>query len=230
MNNPIKNGCALLLVMLLSISGCGKRKQVEKNTQKTKAPSEIAMPITQSDEVKSVFDDDLAEFALIDEAQTADNSKVTHAENCLPDQENEEDLVNEFSWIEDEEKRNESLKTVYFDFDKYAIKADQEEVVSHNTKTIKEILTQKSTSKNIVVVEGHACSSAGSAAYNMALSEKRAKVFADHLTKAGIPQNQVKIVGRGQECPVRDGQGRPLTGNRTQQALNRRDEINIVHA
>jgi len=33
----------------------------------------------------------------------------------------EEDVTNEFSWINGEDKREQNLKTIYFDFDKYAI-------------------------------------------------------------------------------------------------------------
>ena len=129
-------------------------------------------------------------------------------------------------------KRNEDLKTVYFDFDKYSIRKDQESVVAQNVDTIKNTLAQQESgkAKKVVVIEGNACSSAGSAAYNMALSEKSAKVFADRLVASGISRDKIKVVGRGQECPAVDAGGKPCTGSKEQQWLNRRDEINLVKA
>lgn len=230
MNSPIKKGSALLLVMLLSVSGCGKRKKCLQPCESTKEVSELAMPVASTTEdIQSTFDDDIAEFALVDD-MTKDGKKQAKDLN-VPEESLEEDLTNEFSWIDEEENRDESLKAVYFDFDKHAIRADQEATVCQNIEVLKKKLNEntKAKSKMTVVVEGNSCSSAGSAAYNMALSEKRAKVLADRLVGAGIARTQVKIVGRGQECPAMVN-GKPVSGNRQQQWLNRRDEINIINA
>jgi len=65
--------------------------------------------------------------------------------------------------------------------------------------------------KATVIIEGHACHSAGSAIYNLALSENAAKVLADRLVDAGISRGQIKIVGRGNQFPaIKDG--KPVTG------------------
>ena len=75
-----------------------------------------------------------------------------------------------------------------------------------------------------IVVEGHA-SPEGSSAYNLALSEKRAKALRDRLVAAGVPANLIKIVGRGKEMPV-------LANNSDRQAnwVNRRDEIRLIYS
>lgn len=231
MNSPIKKGSALLLVMLLSVAGCGKRKKCVQPCEPTKEVSELSMPVAAAtEEVKSAFDEDISEFALVDEMPNA-VQKESKPDVKLPEEPMEEDLTNEFSWIDEEENRDESLKTVYFDFDKYAIRPDQESAVCQNVEVLKKKLTasEKAGSKSTVIVEGNSCSSAGSAAYNMALSEKRAKVLADRLVGAGISRDQIKVVGRGQECPAMVD-GKPVCGNREQQWANRRDEINIIHA
>ena len=59
----------------------------------------------------------------------------------------------------------------------------------------------------------------------MALSEKRAKTVADKLIAAGIPQENIKVVARGQECPEKDSFGNEITGSIAQQAPNRRAEF-----
>jgi peptidoglycan-associated lipoprotein len=228
MNSPIKKGSALLLVMLLSVAGCGKKRKCMQSCEQSKEISEIAMPVNQSSEdVKSKFDDDISEFALVDE--TPNDTKKTDIKS--EEIAEEEDLNNEFSWIDEEDVRDESLKTVYFDFDKYSIRADQEASVCQDIDTLKKKISEaeKTGSKMTVVVEGNACNSSGSAAYNMALSEKRAKILADRLVGSGIPRTQVKVVGRGQEYPAMVN-GKPVTGTREEQWLNRRDEINIINA
>ena len=230
----MKKGCVLLLVMLLSVSGCGKKKKcADKCLSTTGKEVAVAMPVGQeSKELQSVFDEDIAEFALVDEAVA--DAKVSKPEVLAKANEvvAEEDSINEFSWIDDEDQRSQGLKTVYFDFDEYAIKHDQQAVVKKDVDVVKQTIAdaEKAGKKVTAVVEGHACHSAGSASYNLALSEKRAKVLKDRLVEAGIPNNQIKVVGRGQECPAIGKDGKPVTGTREQQWQNRRDEINIIRA
>lgn len=231
----MKKGCALLLVTLLSVAGCGKKKKAaEKCLPANEKEMAVSMPVGQGPkELQSVFDDDISEFALVDETPTDIKAPVTDVvANTNEKKSEDEELINEFSWIDDEDQRPQGLKTVYFDFDKYTIKQDQEAVVAEDVKVLKNTLSeaQKTGKKVVAVVEGHACHSAGSASYNLALSEKRAKVLKDRLVVAGIPSKQIKVVGRGQECPAIGKDGKPVTGAREQQWQNRRDEINIIRA
>ncbi len=232
MNSPIKKGSVLLLVMLLSIAGCGKKKKYAEKPKANSKESTVSMPLTQDKkELSSVFDDDIAEFALLDETTDAECKKqvpvAIHDGNAT-----DEDMGDEFTWIDEADETGKDLKTVYFDFDKYAIKHDQETTVAHDIEVLKQIIAQaeKDGKKVTVVIEGHACHSAGSASYNLALSEKRAKVLKDRLVQAGIPNANIKIVGRGQECPALTSDGKPVTGSREAQWLNRRDELNIIRA
>ena len=229
----MKKGSVLLLVMLLSVSGCGKKKKAaDKCLCSNGKEVAINMPTDQSKELQSVFDDDIAEFALVDEpvadTKVAVADKVTKTGDAVAD----EDLNNEFSWVDDEDQSQQGLETVYFDFDKYAIKQDQEAAVNNDIQALKRTMAEakKAGKKATAVVEGHACHSAGSASYNLALSEKRAKVLKDRLVGAGIPSNEIKVVGRGQECPAIGKDGKPVTGSREQQWPNRRDKINMINA
>lgn len=229
MNNPMKKGCVLLLIMLLSVSGCGKKKKpADKCIAASDKDATVSMPIGQSKEL--VFDDDIAEFALVDDVATAAKTPSTTVAKADKKASVEEE-GDEFSWIDDEEQRQD-LKTVFFDFDKYAIKKDQEVAVDQDIKAVKTALAvaEKEGKKVTAIVEGHACHSAGSASYNLALSEKRAKVLKDRLVEGGIPSSQIKVVGRGQECPSIGKDGKPVTGTREQQWPNRRDEINLIRA
>lgn len=228
MNNPMKKGCVLLLVMLLSVAGCGKKKKATDKTISSNKGAAVSMPAGQ-DSKELVFDNDIAEFALVDDTIQTEKpavSTVAKADAKLT----EEDVTDEFSWIDDEERQG--IKTVYFEFDQYAIKQDQEVAVEQDAKAIKSALAkaEKEGKKATAVVEGHACHSAGSASYNLALSEKRAKVLKDRLVQSGVSSENIKVVGRGQECPAIGKDGKPVTGTREQQWPNRRDEINILNA
>lgn len=225
MNNISKKSSTLLIIMLLSVAGC-RKKCLEKTIPVCNKQPEVSTPLTQEPkEQKSVFDEDVDEFSLVDEPPVANNpsTPTKQASKEIP----EESFQEEFSWIEEEEQpEQQALKSVYFDFNKYAIKQDQETSVDQNVKTIKTVLNKNN--KQTIVVEGHSCHSAGSAAYNLALSEKRAKVLADRLVASGVSRDKIKVVGRGQECPALDTTGKPCTGTREQQWLNRRDELNLV--
>ena len=202
----MKKGCVLLVVLLIGVSGCAKRTKKGEAVKETKPvttaqASDVAIPMAQ-DQSRSFFDDDLEGFELTDNQN--DTAKPEAIAQAKPQQAVEKqptkELEDEFAWVEEDEKRGQNdLNIVYFDFDKYIIKQNEEEKVVSNTAAIKKMLDdqEKKGLKATVVIEGHACHSAGSAIYNLALSEKRAKVLADRLVDAGISRSQIKIIGRG---------------------------------
>ncbi|MGH6905858.1 MAG: OmpA family protein [Geminicoccaceae bacterium] len=62
-----------------------------------------------------------------------------------------------------------------------------------------------------IVVTGHT-DTVGSAAYNLALSERRAAMVADELIRRGVPATDIVTVGRGEEdllVPTADGVNEP---------------------
>lgn len=219
------------LLLVLIISGCGgKRKNVaqKKVALKSDQFSEVSIPVADNSAVKSFFDDEIGEFTLIED----DDARMDELKDegpCIAETLQLQDDT-DFSWVEEEEKQQD-LKVVYFDFDKYAIRSDQEAILADNIECLKKMLQEADGigQDPTIVIEGHACSSAGSRVYNLALSEKRAEALIDRLVSAGISRSKIKIVGRGQEVPaVVDG--RPVVGDRDAQWPNRRDEIRIIYA
>lgn len=205
---------ALLLSVLVGLSGCGKKgpKNAVKNGKKV-AWNDVSVPVAD-DGLRSNFDDDLNGFELVDDA-----NKAVLAQNDAKD----------FAWAAGQNE--DGLNPVYFDFDRFAIRPDQEEVVGSDVKKVKNDLkvAQKKGDAPVIVVEGHACHAAGSSVYNMALSEKRAKVLADRLSKEGVPSETIKIVGRGKEVPAMIN-GKAVSGDREEQWPNRRDEIRVIYS
>jgi outer membrane protein OmpA-like peptidoglycan-associated protein len=227
MNTSARNGCYLLLVLLISAPGCGgdsKKVKTQKIAKKDTAVfSEINIPVA-GDNVKSFFDEDLEEFVLIDqENSTADKKIAQESKNsAIP----HEPALDDFSWVE--EANTNEFKTVYFEFDRYELKQDQTTAVERDVELVKKLIAQGETPT--IVIEGHACHSAGSRTYNLALSEKRAQVLADKLVEAGVARENIKIVARGSEVPVRDQKGKTISGDKEQQWPNRRDEIHVIYS
>jgi outer membrane protein OmpA-like peptidoglycan-associated protein len=204
----MKKYAYLLLILLAAVPGCGKKKNKGKKHGKDVA-KEINIP-TAEDGIKSVFNDELGEFTL------AEDGTVIR-KTALSDE--------DFSWLDD---KKDGFKRVFFEFDQYKIKADQESSLASNIQRAKKVIDENPGKSVTLVVNGHGCTSAGSAVYNLALSEKRAKVLADKLKLAGIEASKIKIVGRGFEVPAHDKNGQPVTGNRETQWPNRRDEIQVI--
>jgi peptidoglycan-associated lipoprotein len=86
------------------------------------------------------------------------------------------------------------LKDVFFEFDKSVIRDDQKSALNEDVTWLKGNARAKLT------VEGH-CDERGTAEYNLALGERRAKAVKDYLVAAGIPANLVSTISYGKERP-----------------------------
>jgi peptidoglycan-associated lipoprotein len=88
-----------------------------------------------------------------------------------------------------------ALKEVYFDFDKYNIRAEDAKTLDANAAWL------KSNGDNLVLIEGH-CDERGTNEYNLALGERRAKATMNYLVSQGIQANRITIISYGEERPV----------------------------
>ena len=232
----MKKLCALSLIVLLSFPGCvcRKKKEKEKKTKKMGKRidvfSSVNIPLVEDTEepiedksILSFFDAEIEEFTA-----TGDAFNIVVADG--EQDENIATSLDDFSWVEAANEEDE-FKSVYFSFNHYGIQDDQKETIDQNIMHVKEELAiaQRTDSQPTVVVEGHACHSAGSSVYNLALSERRAKYVSDMIVAAGVSRDQIKVVGRGQEMPaVVDS--KTVTGSRENQWLNRRVEMRVIYS
>ncbi len=234
----MKKGCLLTVVFLLSLPGCIDRKKKAEKPKKTMKKvdvfSSVNIPLAEDNQLQddednpvlSFFDEEIEEFSTID-------NDLNIAVAVETGQQDNNDIGNpseEFSWVEAAQEEDE-LKIVYFDFDGYDVRSDQEGVVEHDVAQVGQILAQSDDieAKPTVIIEGHACHSAGSPAYNLALSERRAKKVADRLVASGISPKNIKVVARGQEVPVL-AEGQAVTGSREEQWANRRVEVRVIYS
>lgn len=108
-----------------------------------------------------------------------------------------------------------AFETVYFDFDKSDLRQDARTALSRNAEIM---LKSKSAAK--VKIEGH-CDERGSAEYNLALGERRAKSALQYLTTLGVQPERLSIISYGKEKPAAQG------SNEEAWAKNRRAEFVI---
>ena len=103
-------------------------------------------------------------------------------------------------------------RTVYFDYDSYALKPDFQSLVESHAKFI------KSSQARAVAVEGHT-DERGGREYNLALGQKRAEAVRRSLALLGVPDSQIEAVSFGKEKPAAQGSSEEAY------AQNRRAEL-----
>lgn len=106
---------------------------------------------------------------------------------------------------------------VQFDFNKATIKPESNSLLAEVAKVMNDNPRLKK-----IRVDGHA-SSEGEDAYNMSLSEKRAKAVMDHLVKKGkVDKRRLSFEGFGETTPLQSND------SETGREANRRVEFTIL--
>lgn len=224
-NNYKKISVLLLVCSLVCLPACRKKHKKDHYVTKknTVAQHKVDFPLTY----ESVSREDEAEnlVGLFDnEIATTATSQAIKKELAYNNKTN-----TEFDWSDDSLKDEQSFKTIYFDFDKHAVRADQKEVAVYDAIQLKELLAQAREEGNepLISIEGHACHSAGNDEYNLIKSQNRANAVFNVFKELGVPTENIKVVGRGKEFPaVVDG--KRITGSRAEQWANRRVEVHII--
>ncbi len=85
-------------------------------------------------------------------------------------------------------------KSIYFDYDSYAVKADYRSQIDANGR----FLTANRARK--VIIQGNTDERGGSE-YNLALGQKRAEAVRKQLALVGVPESQIEAVSLGKEKP-----------------------------
>jgi peptidoglycan-associated lipoprotein len=91
------------------------------------------------------------------------------------------------------------LEDALFDYDKATIRTDASVALKDDVAVIRGILADYPNQK--LIIEGHA-DERGSAEYNLALGDRRARAVQEFLSSMGIPGPQLAVVSYGKERPV----------------------------
>lgn len=109
---------------------------------------------------------------------------------------------------------NTKLESIYFDFDKSNIRADQVYYLDSNVAVLKENPDLK------IVLGGHA-DERGTKEYNVKLSTRRAETVKKYLIEKGIDAGRIFIYAYGEEYPAADGH------TESSWSFNRRVDISL---
>ncbi len=96
--------------------------------------------------------------------------------------------------VTDEELFGQNVKDIFFDYDKYDVRADQQAAMQADAQFLAQHPNIKFT------IEGH-CDERGSTEYNLALGDKRANTVKDALTQAGVAADRIRTISYGKEKP-----------------------------
>ena len=105
-----------------------------------------------------------------------------------------------------------SKRSIYFDYDKYDVRAEYKDLVTAHAKFLANNRQFK------MLVQGNT-DERGSREYNLALGQKRADSIKKMLTLLGAREDQVESVSLGEEKPKSEGQ------NEAAWAENRRGDM-----
>jgi len=117
--------------------------------------------------------------------------------------------------IEGEVFESALLKDIHFDFDKYAIRPGDAEILKANAA----VLAKNPNVK--IQIEGH-CDERGTSEYNLALGERRANSTKNYLSSLGISAPRISTISYGKERPLDPGH------NEEAWAKNRRSHFIIT--
>ncbi|MDD5285213.1 MAG: peptidoglycan-associated lipoprotein Pal [Desulfuromonadaceae bacterium] len=108
-----------------------------------------------------------------------------------------------------------ALEKIYFDFDSADLSESSRSILAKNSAA----LSKEPTAK--IRIEGN-CDERGSAEYNLALGERRAKAAQQYLINMGVKPGRLSVISYGKEKPAAHG------SDETAMAKNRRDEFVVI--
>ena len=214
----------LVLALVVALPGCGNKQKQQSSRPSKKTMVEKYMQVDGDiedlddedlDDMDELTEEDIASFEFPEDEDVADLDEID-LEDLEDMNENEE-----YSWID--AQSDDEFRKLYFSFNHYGVRDDQKASLNYDIEQVKQLIAEASdATQPTVVIEGHTCQE-GAPSYNLALSERRAKTVADLFVAAGVDRSAIKVVGRGQECPLTDGT------TRQERNPNRRVEVRVLY-
>jgi len=96
--------------------------------------------------------------------------------------------------MSEEDMFAQNVKDIYFNYDNYDVRPDQQAALQSDIAYLKEHPDVKFT------IEGH-CDERGSTEYNLALGDNRASAVRNALTQGGISADRIRTISYGKERP-----------------------------
>lgn len=94
----------------------------------------------------------------------------------------------------DEQAFARNVKDIFFDYDKYDVRAGDQQALQGGAEFLKSHPNIK------ITIEGH-CDERGSTEYNLALGDNRANATKTVLVQLGVPADSIRTISYGKEKP-----------------------------
>ena len=200
----------LVLCLGLFLAGCPKKRVAIYKEQPSVQKSEEARRLEAERAAKEA-----REAREAQEAKERELARIKEEEAKLARKgELEKSLVaKKERGIEGEVFESKLLKDIRFDYDKYDIRREDEEILKENAAFLKKNPNMK------IQIEGH-CDERGTVEYNLALGERRANSAKRYLVSLGISADRISTISFGKE--------RPLDPGHTEEAWARNRRAHIV--
>jgi peptidoglycan-associated lipoprotein len=116
----------------------------------------------------------------------------------------------------DDEIKALQEKNIFFDFDKFDLKPEAQEILNQDGTFLK-------AHSNVTIQIAGNCDERGTVEYNLALGERRAKAAMDFLVTLGIEKERISTISYGKEKPLDPGHTEEAW------AKNRNDQFVIIN-
>jgi peptidoglycan-associated lipoprotein len=182
----VKKSFSLLILILclgLFLTGCPKKKVVVNRDQPSIQRSEEAARLEREREAREAKERELARLR----EEELKRPKGGELEKSL--------VTKKEPGIEGEVFESKMLKDIHFDFDKYDVRREDEDILKENAAWL------KNNPKMKIQIEGH-CDERGTVEYNLALGERRASNTKKYLVFLGIPPDRISTISYGEERPL----------------------------
>jgi outer membrane protein OmpA-like peptidoglycan-associated protein len=128
-------------------------------------------------------------------SQAEGNVPITVTVTCPSDNKMASDTVN--IQVARPAARAYSFEDVHFDFDRYSLRPEATRLLDSAVDAMRGDATLKLT------IEGHTCN-IGTAEYNLALGDRRARSVKDYMVSRGIAADRLITISYGEERPKYD--------------------------
>ena len=206
----------LILCFGLFLAGCPKKTVVVSREQPSVQKSEEASRLEAeraAREAKEAKEAKERELARIKEEEA--RIKEEEAKKPIGGELEKSLVAKKERGIEGEIFESKLLKDIHFDFDKYDIRREDEEILKENAALLKKNPKMK------IQIEGH-CDERGTVEYNLALGERRANNTKKYFVSLGISSSRISTISFGKERPLDPGH------NEEAWAKNRRAHIVVL--
>lgn len=193
LDSPTISTFALLMIASLLLSGCPKRADVaDLGTQPATAQTGSTTPPVSTSRPSSPPSD--ASPSYSSSRSIISKEGIEQVTPQAPIQEAPARGAGSPAGPAGTAGKGSQLKDIFFDFDKSNIRDDAKPNLAEDQQWLRTNVTAQ------IIIEGH-CDERGTAEYNLALGERRAKTTKDYLVAAGVDAKHLNIISYGKERP-----------------------------